>query len=188
MVRRFLLLGLSLIAMALFSAGIASAARHNGAAVLLLRAQMGGRAPLERALQWLNGIRSCRAHWLRGWAYNGLGREALRDREWETFLSCDPQGVALVEAHLPEDRGWAERALELAPQAAESWFWLARLSEKADPEEAARLYRQGLALNPMDAHRWDRLGFMLGSFDPDAAFAAFVRSCDLGGKGCRWGR
>lgn len=185
--RRVIAPGLVLtVAMILLCTQIASAVRRNVASVLLLRAQGERRPVLQEALRWLDNEASCRGYWLRGWARNALGDGAGRDAEWEQLLACDPASVALVEAYFPDDWQWAQRALVLAPQAAESWFWLARVNEGDNPEEAIRLYQRGLALNPRDTPRWNSLGFLLGRSDPDAAFAAFVESCNRGGKGCRW--
>lgn len=162
--------------------------RFNLAVRLTLLGISGTPPALARAndsLALLTG-ENCRAFWFQGLIAHLEGRPAARHLAWEKWLQCPDVHVAFLEATVGDDLLWAERSLHLAPQDAESWFWLARIYERERPEDAIWLYRCGLMLKPIDTHRWDRLGFLLARSNPEAAFEAFVRSCSLGGKGCRW--
>jgi tetratricopeptide (TPR) repeat protein len=178
-------------AVLLFIAGMVTgilpeAVRRNTAGLLLLHGLAGDGPALAQALAMLQREEGCPAHWLKGAAYHAVGDAARRDAEWQAFLECAPAGVMMVEAYFPEDRSWAERAVELAPEEAESWFWLARLAERKEPALAAEAYRQGLERNPYDAMRWQSYGFVLkNTAGEEQALQAFIRSCELGGNGCR---
>lgn len=179
------------IAVLLFLAGMATgilprAAHRNTAGLLLLRGLAGDRPALETAMEYLDDEDTCWTHWLKGVTYHAVGDAVRRDAEWQAFLDCAPAGAVMVEAYFPEDRSWAERAVKLAPEEAESWFWLARLAERKEPALAAEAYRQGLERNPYDAMRWQSYGFVLmNTAGEEQALQAFIRSCELGGNGCR---
>ncbi|MGC8827011.1 MAG: tetratricopeptide repeat protein [Anaerolineae bacterium] len=165
---------------------IADAVSRNTAGLLLLRGLAGDTASLKRAGALLRNDSACSAHWRRGLIAQDRGDTGQRDAEWEAFLRCEPAGAVMVEAFLPDDLAWAERAVELAPASGEAWFWLARLLERADPSDAAEAYARGLERSPYDAMRWQSYGFVLmRTAGEDAALPAFIRSCELGGNGCR---
>ncbi|MGQ9518413.1 MAG: hypothetical protein ACUVT1_14205 [Anaerolineae bacterium] len=180
------LLASVLLLAGLVSGALGRAAGRNAASLLLLRGLAGDAPAVEQTLGRLSSDHTCWARWLRGLAYHALGDIQRRDEQWGAFLACEPAGAALIEAYLPEDRSWAERAVALAPEEAESWFWLARLAERKEPALAAEAYRQGLERNPYDAMRWQSYGFVLmRTAGEEEALQAFIRSCQLGGNGCR---
>ena len=130
---------------------------------------------------------NCQALWLQGLVAHRQGAEGARDAAWGRWLGCPQARVAFLEALLEEDPRWAERSVQLAPDDAESWFWLARLRAATDPDAAIALYRQGFARNPFDALRWRELGDLLAGQDPEAAIQAYLNSCaygDPGSNGC----
>lgn len=181
----FLFLLLALIGV-LAREAIAGAVSRNTAGLLLLRGLAGDTAALEQAEALLQDDPSCPAHWRRGMIAQARGDTGRRDAEWEAFLRCEPAGAVMVEAFLPDDLEWAERAVELAPASGEAWFWLARLLERKDPARAADAYARGLERSPYDAMRWQSYGFVLmRTAGEEAALQAFIRSCELGGNGCR---
>lgn len=165
---------------------IADAVSRNTAGLFFLRGLAGDDAALERAQTRLQEDPTCTAHWRRGLIAHAKGDVSQRDAEWEAFLGCDPAGAVMVEAFLPDDLAWAERAVALAPASGEAWFWLARLLERKDPQRAAEAYARGLKRSPYDAMRWQSYGFVLmHTAGEEAALRAFIRSCELGGNGCR---
>lgn len=180
--RSLLVLGLVFI----LSAGMASAVRRNAASLLALRALTGDGAAIHQAMNAFADDASCRALWVMGLMFHALGNVEQRDIRWEQFLACDALGIPFVEAYLREDRAWAERAARLFPERAESWFWLARLAERNDLALAAEAYRRGLEIAPYDGMRWQSYGFVLLQTEgEEAALRAFIRSCEMGGNGCR---
>lgn len=181
-------LGLALLA--LRAQDLTRAWHLNQAAVATAQGLLAVDAPLAAAQHLLESpllAGDCQALWLQGLVAHQQGAGEARDAAWERWLACPQARVEFVEAILGEDLRWAERSVRLAPQDAESWFWLARLRATTDPEEAIALYRQGFARNPFDALRWRELGDLLVSQDPEAAIQAYLNSCtygDPGSNGC----
>ncbi len=162
------------------------AIRHNVITTLTLRGLTGDGISLARAVGALAEEESCRARWLAGLAYHALGDAERRDISWQQFLACEPSGTPFVEKYLPEDRAWAQWAVNLLPDRAEPWLWLARLAERDDPALAAEAYRRGLEIRPYDGMLWQSYGFvLLETAGEEAALQAFIRSCELGSNGCR---
>jgi len=162
----------------------------NQAALATVRGLLASGVPLAAAERLLASpplAGNCRALWLRGLIAQAEGRRSDRDEAWAEWLRCPEARVAFLEVFLEEDVRWAERSVRLAPQDAESWFWLARLRAATDPDEAIALYQQGLERNPFDALRWRELGDLLVNRDPEAAIQAYLNSCiygDPGSNGC----
>ena len=129
----------------------------------------------------------CRADWLRGLVANTLGETTYRDISWKRAISCSPNHISSIRIVLGEDPQWAELAVRVAPENAESWFWLANARSTESPEEAIRFYRQGLQIDPSDAKRWRQLGDLLRERDPRSAIEAYFHACingDPGNHGC----
>jgi len=182
--RRLLILFLAFIP--ILSAGAVSAARRNAANLLALWGLTGDSAALDQAMNAFAEDTSCRALWMMGLMSHARGNVEQRDVRWERFLACEPSGIPFVAAYLREDRAWAERVVRLFPDRAESWFWLAHLAERDDPALAAEAYRRGLEIAPYDGMRWQSYGFvLLRTAGEEAALQAFIRSCEMGGNGCR---
>jgi tetratricopeptide (TPR) repeat protein len=169
---------------------LASSWQVNQAALATVRGLVASGVPLAVAEHLLASpplAGNCRALWLRGLVAHAEGHQSDRDEAWAEWLRCPEAQVAFLEVFLEEDVHWAERSVRLAPQDAESWFWLARLRAATDPDEAIVLYRQGLERNPFDALRWRELGDLLVNRDPEAAIQAYLNSCiygDPGSNGC----
>jgi tetratricopeptide (TPR) repeat protein len=92
-----------------------------------------------------------------------------------------------VLAH--DDEPLARQAIQKQPGSAAAYFWLAEIIVGERPQEAIRVYRQGLELDPTDGVRWKALGDLLVERDPNGAIEAYLQSCingDPGANGC-WG-
>ena len=134
------------------------------------------------------GRRACRAGWLQGKVAQAWERPDLRDDAWAELLFCDDAFVPLIAGELPDHARLAELAVERQPESAAAHLWLARVRFRShDRDEAERLYRRCLELDPGHGRAWLELGRLLAREDPRAGLDAFALSCrhgDPGANGC----
>ena len=120
---------------------------------------------------------------------HAVSDEDTRDEDWVEAMRCSPRYVPMALRILPDHRSLAlaETAVQVQPNSADAWFWLAEVRSQEDPQAAIELYRHGLALRPTDGRRWVALGNLLVSRDPQAAIEAYLQACkhgDPGSNGC----
>ena len=128
---------------------------------------------------------SCRSRWLRGLVADAADNPSQRFEEWRELIRCSPSYIRLVFNRAPDDRGLAEVTRDAWPRNPAGYFWLASLEEKAAPDEAIRLLRQGLERSPTSGREWRKLGDLLAAGDKDlsGALDAFSHACDNGDPG-----
>ncbi len=131
----------------------------------------------------------CRLHWTSGMLAARLGDPASQQAAWSAFLNCpSPAALRLVYAGAPQDLTLAQQAMQMYPDQAEAWFWLAELSVAGgQPEQAIQYYQRAVQLAPADALTWCRLGSLLNSRDPSQSRQAYIQCCfygDPGSNGC----
>jgi tetratricopeptide (TPR) repeat protein len=134
----------------------------------------GGQSEVEASLVRLTP-RDCHAAWLLGAASAELGHAALRDTAWQETLRCSKASLPLVEILAPERDAshLAALAVELYPEEAGGWFWLARISAASDLEQAARYAWQGLEISPHDGLGWRMLSDTLAKLEPVKALSLY---------------
>ena len=163
----------------------------NRAAVYTTRALVQGPSgpAMGTASTALTAAEGCSAHWFRGLLAHVVSDEDARDRAWVEAMRCSPRYIPMALGILPDHRSLAlaETAVQVQPNSADAWFWLAEVRSQEDPQAAIELYRHGLALRPTDGRRWVALGNLLAFRDPEAAIEAYLQACnhgDPGSNGC----
>ena len=119
--------------------------------------------------------------------WQGLQWDPHNARVWielgRVFASLQPEtALNLYEDLDIEQLGTDSYFLQVEMQ-----FVLATILSDSDPNRAIQLFRQGLHHMPGDGVRWSYLAYLLSETDPQAAFEAFLRSCNLddpGAHGC----
>ncbi len=171
----------------------------NRSAVAAMHGINGNFVQLDRAHRFLSDEdmwHSCHVLWLRLRVEYALGEDNVGLSP--KVLACGPFYVPLLRSVIPKDERLATTALELQPDDAESWFWLAEIKagfvngmpsavNDANRDAITFLFRKGLSLNPRDGLRWRELGDVLRAHDPEAAIEAYQNSCyngDPGSNGC----
>lgn len=134
-------------------------------------------------------IEYCRLNWLIGMVAARLGDLDRQEEIWSIYLSCRlPGDLNLVHAGARQNRVLAERATQLYPKVAESWFWLAEISAgENQPEQAIQQYQQVVRLEPVNGLAWCRLGQLLREQNLLQAREAYRQCCfngDPGRNGC----
>jgi tetratricopeptide (TPR) repeat protein len=119
----------------------------------------------KQNLTALRNENKCPGAWFLGLVYNSLGDLVQRDQSWETALACSPIYIQLVRAKVPEELNLAEFAVQVQPEQAEAWFWLAKLEAKDKPDQAIQAYWKGLKLQPYQKDAWVQLSGILASLD-----------------------
>lgn len=130
--------------------------------------------------------RDCDLLWHQGLLYHWRGEGDKRTAAWDGALRCTGRFTDMMRLTAPDDARLAQRAIELRPNDAAGYFWLASLSADA-PTDAIALYRQGLEREPSRGEVWQALGDLLVADDPDGALEAYLQSClngDPGANGC----
>jgi Tfp pilus assembly protein PilF len=141
----------------------------------------------------------CRVLWFTS-VLAAKGGDVARQEILQTqAMQCSYEYVGYVRVQNLESRKWAEWAVQLYPQEAESWFWLARTylfvdqgggMQFRDPNDFSKvleLYQQGLKLAPDSGREWCQVGWFLRDADPEQALQAFLQCCqhgDFGSNGC----
>ncbi len=141
---------------------------------------------------------NCRTDWLKGIIKAQSVADPLKNEDIQRALRCSGEYVVLLKHLYPSNRELAAIALEVRPDAAESWFWVAEIEagyvnfnftlvDESNRGHIASLLRNGLAIDPTDGLRWRLLGDVLIEADVDAAIEAYLQSCfngDPGYNGC----
>jgi len=133
----------------------------------------------------LQGV--CRANWHRGVVAKALGKERESGDAWAALIRCSSHFIWLLQIVAPLDHELAELAVEVQPENAEAWFWLADIHFETSQGDPIPLYKHGLQLDPQNGVRWCELGRALAREDPHAAIEAFLQCChhgDPGANGC----
>jgi tetratricopeptide (TPR) repeat protein len=132
---------------------------------------------LAETLQTTDPLAAIRAYW------QGLTFSPGSNAAWVNLgrllatLPAEQSAAALAELDLA-----AIHTSDPATQA-EMRFILGAAYREADLSQAISLYREGLALRPMDGIRWYELGDMLAQSDPQSALDAYVQACSFGDPG-----
>jgi tetratricopeptide (TPR) repeat protein len=112
---------------------------------------------------------SCGAYWLLARLYD-LGNEAdKRDDMLARVLSCSGFYLPLARSVAADNFALAALAVEKYPERGDAWFWLADLTLPDSPEQAVRLYWQGLQRQPNAAQVWVQLGRVMVALDSELA-------------------
>jgi hypothetical protein len=133
------------------------------------------------------GDRACSAHWYEGLLHHAAGDVAGRSTAWSALLDCTETYTGYMAVVAMDDVSLARQAVAAQPANAAAYFWLAPLLAAGTPDEAAAVYRQGLALAPKDGRRWLALAELLESRDDASALEAYLQACrngDPGANGC----
>lgn len=137
---------------------------------------------------------NCRVNWLMGFIEDYKGKLPNRNYHWEKALECEPLIVDFLSMSFPEDRIFAQTAVRLHPEYAESWFWLANTfvewksgnpypKSEENRTEIIQIYEKGLKIAPYNALRWREFADLLKPIDPHTALEAYLQSCLLGDPG-----
>lgn len=142
---------------------------------------------------------NCRANWFQGLLAQDQGEKSTRDAAWRSALKCDPYYIHMMHIQAPDESHLARYAVQVHPEEAESWFWLAELeyavlkgdsADELNSQErlsAIENFKMGLKLDPTDGLRWRELGDLLFTDEPEEAIEAYLQSCfngDPGYNGC----
>ena len=153
---------------------------------------------LPKALQSMKkmGVLNCRAYWIVGILADALQDDDLNRKARKVSLMCDPWIMPMHYLLAPEDKELADLALKNHPHHPLSWFWKGevllievfgndlnkayldfRFGKAVAPRQVVELYKIGLHLEPKNSFRWEKLGDMQMSFDKNAAFDSYLKSC-----------
>ena len=115
--------------------------------------------------------------------WKGLHWDPHNSRIWiqigQAFVAMDPEIALITYANLDIDQlDSNDSYIQLELQ-----FILATIISKSNPNRAIQLFRQGLHVKSFDGLRWAQLGYLLSKTEPQAAFDAFLQSCELGDPG-----
>ncbi len=126
---------------------------------------------------------SCQDSWLKTMALRNAGGQP-QDATWETFLSCGPDYLPLLQGIQPNNRGVADQASILYPENAQVWFWVGEIDNSKDQTAALVDYQKAVSLNPSMGVAWCRIGRSLeNSMRTQDAVNAFLNCCRLGDAG-----
>jgi tetratricopeptide (TPR) repeat protein len=170
---------------------LSQAARVNWLSLQALHALLADPAqlPATHARVQQAAASICRLNWTSGILAARLGDLPSQQADWSAFLSCPSSDAPrLAHAGAPLDPVLAEQAVQIYPDQAEAWFWLAEVSAaEGRPEQAIQHYQRVVQLTPADALAWCRLGFLLYNQESSQSRPAYIRCClygDPGSNGC----
>jgi len=126
---------------------------------------------------------NCRLWWFQGMEAQYKSQIVQRDQAWLTALDCSDRYVPLLRQVAPENLELAQYAIEIHPESADGWFWLASLATEENPEQAIGYFQTGLGFEPKNGGSWLKLGYLLEARDPPAAIKAFLNACQYGDPG-----
>lgn len=142
----------------------------------------------------------CQANWFMGIIAHKRSEYTIRNSAWMASIQCDPRYIRLAYLLIPDEESIAKYAVQVQPDTAEGWFWLAEMDyaiwrgseirdlSEQDQIDAIRYFKEGLQSDPKDGLRWRELGDLLVNDNPQAAIDAYLQSCfngDPGYNGCR---
>lgn len=173
----FVLLAIVLIILPASARELASRWNGNIAALIIMHNLVAGDPAglhgAERALSSFDDV--CRRSWLLSLIYDSLGDLEHRDKAWETSLRCCRAYIQLVRAMAHDNINLAELAVQIYPDQADAWFWLAESKLENSPEQAVNAHWQGLQLRPHDTKGWMQLGKAMTYLDPQVAWSIYDR-------------
>ena len=140
----------------------------------------------------------CEQKYFQGLLFHLDGDEQQRDLFWLDAIHCASRYIVLLRQYMPDNRDFAEIAVQEHPEIAEGWFWLAEsyiVRDNWGPHpileenrgKVINIYEQGLRISPFHSERWRELGDLYVEHDPQAAIDAYLKSCftgDLHHNGC----
>jgi len=188
MIKKSSLILLILIGTLLLGFFTLPALRRNLTSISVARALLQNR-DVAATYQSLAGSTSPRAIWQQALLASRLPNPALYQAHLFAYLaSADLTALDLIHAVQPLDPTLASMAVQRYPDRAIAWFWMGEaLSQSGDKTQAISAYQQTVALDPLDALAWCRLGYLLNGPDLLAARYAYAQCChhgDPGSNGC----